>query len=470
MIFRKSFVFLLVVCPLAMRAQTQSYTPPGQLPAPPQAKKMLTRILFIFDESQSMLGVWNNETKINVARKILIQLVDSLEKVPNVEMALRLYGHQSPVPPQDCNDTKLEVPFSSTSAGAIRQKLRWVEPKGTTPIAKSLEACAGDFPQEDNVRNIILLITDGIEACDGDPCAVSAMLQKKGIMLKPFVIGIGLETDFAKAFNCVGRVFNAKEEKQLQVVLKQAINQALNSTSVQVNLLDSNGKPTETDVTMTFFDQLSGLMKYNFVHTINSRGVPDTIVLDPLLTYRMVVQTIPPVEKSDMELVTGKHNVFSASVPQGYILVKKPGGNNAADLLCIVRKAGQSQTLNVQKAERPDKYICGKYDVEILTLPRIVMKNVEVNQSQTTTLQVAQPGMVVVMKNAPAYGGIYVQNKNSWDLVVNLDINNSGSESYNLQPGNYMITYRPKNAKDIRYSVDKKFTIKSGAAEHIKFY
>lgn len=440
------------------------------MPSMPVQQKPTTRILFIFDGSQSMLGVWNTEVKIEVARRILIQLVDSLEKVPNVEMALRIYGHQSPVPPQDCNDSKLEVPFSPGNAGTIRQKLRWIQPKGTTPIAMSLEKSAVDFPADETARNIIMLITDGIEACDGDPCAVSAMLQKKGIMLKPFVIGIGLETDFTKAFNCVGKVFNAKDEKQFKVVLNQAINQALNSTTAQINLLDLDNKPTETDVTMSIYDQYSGIVKYNIVHTINAKGNPDTIILDPLLTYKIVVQTMPPVEKGNIELIARTHNVFSIKVPQGSIMLKKPGGNNSNELLCIVRQVGQSQTLNIQKVDKPERYLCGKYDVEVLTLPRIIMKGVEVTQSQTTTLQVAQPGMVVIMKNAPAVGGVYVQNKNNWDLVVNLDPTNSGNESFNLQPGNYLATYRPKNAKDVRYSVEKKFTIKSGGAEHIKFY
>ena len=114
-------------------------------------------------------------------------------------MALRMYGHQSPVPPQDCNDTKLEVPFAEGNASKIRQELRYVVPKGTTPIAHSLEMGGGDFPPDcDNCRNIIILITDGVEACDGDACAVSLELQRKGIILKPFVIGIGIDENFSR--------------------------------------------------------------------------------------------------------------------------------------------------------------------------------------------------------------------------------------------------------------------------------
>ena len=152
-----------------------------------------TRILFVFDASFSMAGYWESDQKINIARNFLIDIIDSLQNLKNVQMALRVYGHQSPVPPQDCNDTKLEVPFNINNAHQIRQKLKFLTPKGTTPIAFSLEKAAGDFPPCSDCRNIIILITDGIEECKGDPCAVSRKLQTMGITLKPFIIGIGID-------------------------------------------------------------------------------------------------------------------------------------------------------------------------------------------------------------------------------------------------------------------------------------
>ncbi|MCK4748303.1 MAG: VWA domain-containing protein, partial [Bacteroidales bacterium] len=190
-----------------------------------------SRILFIFDASNSMAGQWEGARKIDIAREILMDMVDSLEQMPNVEMALRVYGHQSPVPPQDCSDTKLEVPFSPNNASRIRQKLRFINPKGTTPIAHSLELAPGDFPSCGNCRNIILLITDGVEACDGDPCKVSLRLQKKGIILRPFVIGIGSDPGFRETFNCIGEYYDAPSKQQFREALRVVSTQVLNATS-----------------------------------------------------------------------------------------------------------------------------------------------------------------------------------------------------------------------------------------------
>jgi Ca-activated chloride channel family protein len=70
------------------------------------------RILFVFDCSLSMIGKWESANKMDVSKSILSQTVDSLAQLPNVEVALRMYGHQYSVNPKpNCEDTKLEVPF-----------------------------------------------------------------------------------------------------------------------------------------------------------------------------------------------------------------------------------------------------------------------------------------------------------------------------------------------------------------------
>ena len=162
----------------------------------------LTRILFVFDGAK----VLGDETgaKIDVAQRLMGQMLDSLQEIQaegNFQLALRVYGHQRPVPPQDCSDTRLEVPFGKGNIYKIKRVLKSITPRGTTPIAGSLMKAANDFTPCEDCRNIIILITDGVEACDGDPCIVSKRLQKEGIVLKPFVIGIGLDENFKRVLN-----------------------------------------------------------------------------------------------------------------------------------------------------------------------------------------------------------------------------------------------------------------------------
>ena len=85
-----------------------------------------------------------------------------------------------------------------------------IKPQGNTPIAYSLSESADDFPGVSNYRNIIIIITDGLESCNGDPCQVSRDLQKKGIFLKPFVIGIGMSENYERQFGCLGEFLMQK--------------------------------------------------------------------------------------------------------------------------------------------------------------------------------------------------------------------------------------------------------------------
>ncbi len=419
----------------------------------------LTRIEFLFDASQSMYGRWQTGMKMEVAKRLMTQLLDSLRKLDNIELALRVYGHQKPYPPQDCDDTKLEVPFGKDNITKIQQVLNSLNPKGTTPIARSLEMCGNDFPQSKS-RNIIILITDGIEECKGDPCAVSLALQKKGVVLKPFVIGMGLDENLKKTFDCVGRYYDASSEETFREALNVVISQALNNTTMQVNLLDVYNNPTESNVNMTFYDSF-GSIRYNFIHTINSRGNPDTLIIDPLATYRIVVHTIPPVSKDSIILTPGKHTIVGIDAAQGYLTLKFDGIPEYKKLPTIIRKHKEMKTLNVQDFNTTEKYLVGKYDLEILTLPRINLPDVDISQSKTTTIQIPKPGFATFIANGPGSGQVFVEEKNELKLIYNLD-ESSTKESVVMQPGSYRVVFRPRNSKESIYTIEKKFAITSG--------
>jgi Ca-activated chloride channel family protein len=422
-----------------------------------------TRILLVFDASYSMSGYWESDQKINIARNFLYEIVDSLSQLKNVQMALRVYGHQSPVPPQDCEDTKLEVPFNTNNALQIKQKLKYLIPKGTTPIAFSLEKAAGDFTPCSECRNIIILITDGLEECNGDPCAVSRKLQNLGIVLKPFIIGIGIDPAFKKSFDCVGYFYNAANEKKFREVLKIVITQVLNTTTAQVNLLDIDGRPTETDVNMTFYDAASGAMKNNIIHTINFRGNPDTLYLDPLVTYRIVVHTLPPVVIDSAWVTAGKHTIISASAPQGYLELKSPGRIEFSNLQAIVRENGKTETLNYQKINEREKYIVGKYDIEIPTLPKIMLEDVDILQSHTTTVEIPRPSIVTFLSLSSGFGSVYLDKENDVEWIINLK-SNQKNQSLVMLPGNYVVVYRSSGAKSVMNTIIKEFSVSSGTS------
>jgi Ca-activated chloride channel family protein len=450
---KKSLLFLGIVC-LSFKFYAQP----------------TNRILFIFDDSYSMYAPWNSNIKIEVAKKIMGEFLDSLKSIPNLELALRCYGHQTFIKPtRDCKDTKLEVPFNvaSKSAPLIKQRIQKLEPLGTTPIAYSLGESAADFTPCNNCRNIIILITDGIEECDGVPCEVSAALQKKGIFLRPFVIGVGLDVKFVDVFGCMGKFYDVSNEANFKDVLNLVLTEAISQTTVQVDLLDILKKPTETDVNMTFYDSNTKQIKYNYLHTLNHRGNPDTLVLSPNITYDLMIHTIPPIEKKNIKIQQGKHNVIPVDAPQGYLKLELEGALSKYFPTTVIRKKGEMNTLNIQDFGKTEKYIVGKYDLEILTLPRIKLNDVEIQQSTTNTIKVATSGNAYITKGGTGYGSIFVDDgkKATWVCNLNTSLQN---EIIYLQPGNYKLEFRYENAKQTTNTIERKFTISSAVTTNIK--
>lgn len=448
-IMKQLIVAVLLLCSLSSFAQTPK-----------------TRILFVLDASGSMYANMDSETRIVIAKRLLTRLVDSLQDMSEIELALRVYGHQSPKTARDCKDTKLEVEFRSKNHTLIKEKIKDIRPKGTTLIAYSLEQAAYDFPKQTGVRNVIILITDGLEECEGDPCAVSGALQKQGIILRPFIIGLGLNEEFKAQFECVGRFFEAETESDFKDVLNVVISQAINNTTAQVNLLDKYGRPTETDVAMTFTDAKTGKIIGNYVHTLDYRGNPDTMYLDPSYKYNIKVHSIPPQYKENVELIPGIHNTIAIDAPQGNLYLKVDGVTRYPDLQALIKDPKTGEIIDVQSFNTDVEYIVGKYDIEILSLPRILQQDVQIDQSKTTTLQVQQPGKLNLISRKNIEGSIYYYLKGELTLLKNIEF--VGTQSITiLQPGSYELIYRESAVKEAIKTKTIPFEISSGGIKHL---
>lgn len=434
---------------------------------PKDENPVKTRILFVFDASRSMSGKWQGESKYSIARVILSNILDSIQHVENVEVALRVYGHTKNFPPQNCNDTRLEIPFSPNNIGEIKHRLKQLSPKGTSPIANSLLRTKDDFTSCDNCRNIVILITDGMEECGGDICEVSATLQKSGIILKPFIIGIGQDTH--EAYDCAGQYFNASNREEFTKALNIIITKVLSNTSLQVNLLDQYNRPTESNVNMTFINKKSGEIAYNYVHTLNSKGYPDTLHIDHLVEYKLIINTLPQRVIDPVILVEGKHSMVSASCPHGSLLVKLQGSTKADfNPAIIIREKNKSEELNIQYLNQSVDYLSGSYNINILTLPPIHLQDIDIDADNQTKIEIENPGIASIQKTIKGFGSIYSLDGKNQDWVINFGSNNNTTESLYLQPGSYRLVFRSKYSLQSATTVEREFVIKSEKTTRIK--
>ncbi len=427
-----------------------------------------TRILFLLDASGSMLEQWErpNQTRWSVAKSILTKLVDSLGQNSKLELALRVYGHRSPQEIKNCKDTWLEVPFKARSHTLIIQKLAEIRPKGVTPITYSLEQAANDFPTSSGYRNIVILITDGIESCGGDLCSMSVAMQKKGVFLRPYIIGLGLRTE--KSLECAGKYIDADTPGKFNDVLNEAIETSFAKTTVSVEILDANNQPTETNVNVSFLNSLTGVPMYDFVHYRDRMGNPDTVQIDPVVDYDLMVNTIPPVIKPNVALAIGKHNVLTIPAPQGNVVVRQEGRRDT-NLQVLIRQKGKSELIHTQRSNETVRYLTGSYEIETLTLPRRIFP-IEIQPNKTETILLPSPGVVNFNTTSTGYGSLYeIKPDGTQTWVCNLnDLKHEFTLS--LLPGQYKIVFRVKQTTGSKYTAFKKFTVKSGVTSMLNVF
>jgi Ca-activated chloride channel family protein len=455
-IFRISLFFASILRSLSLLGQDINQ----------QALPEKTRILFVLDASGSMNAEWGkDQSRMEVAKNILTRLVDSLKINPKLELALRVYGHRYSRQSNNCNDSELEVPFGINNHNIIINEIKDLVPRGVTPITYSLLQSAKDFPPNAGYRNILILITDGVESCGGDPCKASIELQKKGVFLRPFIIGLGVPG--GKALDCVGKFIDSENASSFNNILNESIETTFAQTTVSVELLDGSHQPVETNLNITFLNNMTGTAAYEFVHYLDTSGKPDTMQVDPVLSYDVIVNTLPRVILKNPNIINGKHNVIRIPAPQGTLIIKPEGAGNP--FAAVIRESGKGEILHQQNSYQVCRYLEGKYEVETLTLPRRIFP-ISLQAGKIITITLPSAGAVNINTVSDGFGSVFEileTGESRW--VCTLDERRS-RHFYNLLPGQYKIAFRARRTKGSKYTAIKNFEVKAGQTLNIKMF
>jgi len=194
--------------------------------AQPEVQKP-ARILFLLDASSSMGNSWIDATsRFQTAGRIINTIVDSVHRVnPDVAFAIRVFGNQYPSQEKNCFDSRLEVPFNLANDGQIKARLKYLSPRGYSPIAWSLQQAAEqDFREDDRYSYSIILITDGGESCGGDICATVTNLLNKKISFKPYILSLIDYEPLKLEYACLGKFITVSAEKDIIPAVGTIIN------------------------------------------------------------------------------------------------------------------------------------------------------------------------------------------------------------------------------------------------------
>ena len=183
------------------------------------------KTIVVLDASGSMWGQIDGKTKIEIARETLASVLTSVPAT--TELGLMVYGHREK---GSCADIELAVPPMAGSADAIQSFVGQLNPKGKTPISDAVQRAA-DVLKYTEEKATVVLVTDGIETCDADPCALASALESKGVDFTAHVVGFGLTEEEGRKVACLaentgGRYLQASDAGQLVAALTETVVEA----------------------------------------------------------------------------------------------------------------------------------------------------------------------------------------------------------------------------------------------------
>ena len=428
-------------------------------------------VLFVVDGSSSMLKSWGKEDKWTIAEKSLLKIADSLlQQHDNLKFGLRVYGHQSLPISNDCKDTQLKLPIAKNTLAQLKDRLISVKPKGITPLSYTLEQTKSDFAGLEGQKNILILITDGSESCTGDPCAILEILLDKHVIVKPVIIGLDIDIESLKDYHCIKDIFNPHTAAEFQRNIMQVVQQAIHYTTCQVELIDENQKPLQTNIPMLFYSN-NNTPDYIFYHKLDGKHRADTILVEPTPVYTVVIQTIPPIIKENVKLNGNKHNVIRIEAPTCALSINAYDDENKTNLIpeipYFIKESKSSVYCYRTETNMSQEYLFGTYDIDILTLPITQLKNVVLN-THAKEIKIPAPGKLVVNAKFPIHAALFAEINNRLVNIYTFPAN-SKQEILDLQPGSYSLVYRFDHKRNMTETVIENIQIKSKEIVELKF-
>lgn len=205
---------------IALLGMLLSLTAPGAMASQTSeagSASKTVNVQFIVDVSGSMAEpLATGEIRIDAAKRVLNDVFASIPNRKGINVGLRIYGYEGDnsdaTKDVSCKSSKLAVPMKGVNREALSEQVNALQPTGWTPIALSLQRAEKDFPAASkNVTNAIVLITDGVETCDGDPCSVASSLQSGSKHIATNVVGLALTDDQQQTISCIAEQGNGQQ-------------------------------------------------------------------------------------------------------------------------------------------------------------------------------------------------------------------------------------------------------------------
>ncbi|NKB27214.1 MAG: VWA domain-containing protein [Rhodobacteraceae bacterium] len=206
--------------------------------------------ILVLDASGSMWGQIDGKAKIEIAQSVVGDLLTDLPA--EQALGLTVYGHRVK---GDCSDIETLVLPGGDTRAAIASAVNGISPKGKTPLSDAVIQAAEALKYTEEAATVIL-VTDGLETCERDPCAVGRALEQNGIGFTAHVIGFDVAVEDRDQLQCLadetgGKFLSASNADELSLALTEVAEEPAAPAPVLITFVGAeteNGPPVAYDL------------------------------------------------------------------------------------------------------------------------------------------------------------------------------------------------------------------------------
>ncbi len=444
-------------------------------------------IIFITDASGSMWQKIGDDHKITLAREVLGDLTSGMSE--DQPVGLVAYGHRKK---GDCGDIEELLPMSNLDKAAFQKEMKALNPLGKTPLAQSAKFVI-DKLKADGQAATIILITDGIETCEGILCDVVKEAKEAGIDFVMHVVGFDLGDADRAPLECAARegdglYIDASDKDQLADALEETTEVTVDVPKGRLSVLvRRNGELIDGAIEVLkpgTDDDITGIRSYNRPETN-----PALINL-PAGTYDVEVSVvgergIPAIRKEQIVVTESDVNEQVFDFSSGHITVEVTNMGALHDATVKIRPYGETKPVaSARSYERPahnpvkKELAPGVYDVIIQSTKikgatsKAIMGRIHINPNITTRLahdfQSAELSVGAKFNGALSDASVNIVSVQSGQSVAagrTYTSDSSNPKKFILSPGDYNVT-----VKGIKIEGDpkKSFTITLKAGDVVE--
>ncbi|MFS0575735.1 VWA domain-containing protein [Sporosarcina sp. 179-K 3D1 HS] len=162
-------------------------------------KRSKTNVVILMDASGSMKAELAGVSRMKLAKEAIEKFTEELDD--EVHVSLLAYGHKGTGNQSDqqlsCTTIDAVYPLSPYNQTDFQGALNSFQASGWTPLAGAIEEANKILEPYGNgeYRNIVYIVSDGIETCGGDPVAAAKQLNESNIEAKVNIIGFDVDDE-----------------------------------------------------------------------------------------------------------------------------------------------------------------------------------------------------------------------------------------------------------------------------------